>query len=253
MKFDLRPGGNVHLLSSRSNSISPLSGKSGEVFEVLEQRFAGGSFRFGESLSPNEIAEEFGVSQQPVRAALAQLRALGYVVVTAQVGCYVASPSGAEIRDFFQLFGSMEGVVAGLAATRHFSEQIEQLDFIGAELISCVACQQAQGIPDNYAYLVGEWHRVIREMAHSDVLAWRLQSFWRMSDFLLWQGAPKLLQERLALANRQRESIRDSLVARDAQTVEHLMAAHVRGKPNRVGILSDTPSGNGHQFGGGAR
>lgn len=234
--------GSLLYLASQSSSISPLSGKSGEVFEILEQRFAGGGYRFGEVLSPLEIAEEFGVSQQPVRAALAQLRALGYVIVTPQVGCRVASPTIQEISDFFLLFGRMEGVIAALAAVRHSNEETARLDAVSAELTQCVSRRSEAGMPDNYAALVAEWHRVIREMAHSEGLAWRMHSFWRMSDFLLWQGAPNLEPEKLALANRQREAIRDSIVARDADTVEHLMAAHVRSKPSRVGILVNTPA-----------
>lgn len=239
MGSESRSEENLVYLASNSRSISPLSGKSGEVFEVLEARFADGFYHFGQALSPNEIAEEFGVSQQPVRAALAQLRALGYVIVTPQVGCRVASPSSGEINDFFLLFGRMEGVMAALAAVRHASEEVAQLDAIGAELTACVARKKEHGMPENYAALVGDWHRIVRKMARSEALAWRLHSFWRMADFILWQGAPNLAPEKLALANRQRESIRDSILARDAQTVEHLMAAHVRGKPGRVGIIKE--------------
>lgn len=237
MKAASPRNGNLLFLASQSNSISSLSGKSGEIFAVLERRFANGGYRFGELISPAEIAEGFGVSQQPVRAALAQLRALGYVIVTPQVGCRVASPSIQEISDFFLVFGRMEGVMAALAATRHSDQEIARLDEVAAELANCVARQQVPGMPENYANLVGDWHAIIREMAHSEALAWRTQSFWGMSDFLLWQGAPNLEPEKLALANRQREAIRDSIVARDADTVEHLMAAHVRSKPSRVGIL----------------
>lgn len=239
MNSETRSGENLLYLASNSSSISPLSGKSGEVFDVLERRFGDGFYSFGLTLSPNEIAEEFGVSQQPVRAALAQLRALGYVIITPQVGCRVASPSAGEINDFFLLFGRMEGVMAALAAVRHESDEIAQLDTLSNELSVCVARKQDHGMPENYAGLVGDWHRVVRKMARSEALAWRLQSFWRMSDFILWQGAPNLEPEKLMLANRQRESIRDSIAARDAQTVEHLMAAHVRGKPGRVGIIKE--------------
>lgn len=237
MKPRAQRGDNFLYLATSSNSISPLSGKSGEVFEALERRLSDGFYRFGESISPNELADEFGVSQQPIRAALAQLRALGYVIVTPQVGCRVASPSSDEISDFFLLFGRMEGVIAALAAVRHASADIAELDAVGDALAQCVAGQQTRGLPENYVNLVGEWHRIVREMAHSEALAWRMQSFWRMSDFLLLQGGPQLAPEKLALANRQRVAIRDSIEAREADTVEYLMAAHVRSKPSRVGII----------------
>lgn len=214
---------------------NPLAGKSSVVFSELELRFARGVYKFGDPISTVELAAEFGVSQQPMRAALGQLRALGFVIITPQVGCRVVSPSPADILDFFRLFGRMEGGVASLAAERYEERQLAQLNEVSQKLLRCPIPEK--GKPEEYANLVGDWHRAIRAMANSPSLDWRLNSFWNMSDFLLFQGAPNLGVQQIQKANEQREHIRRVIIARDVERAESLMFEHILTKPTRVGIV----------------
>lgn len=216
-------------------NLNPLPGKSGAIFEVLEARLAQGHYKFGESLSPVELADEFGVSLQPLRVALNQLRALGFVIITPQVGCKVVSPTSDEIQDFFRLFASMESVMAALAAERHELSDIQRLEAINRQLQSCRI--EDKGLPAEYSDLVGLWHTTLRSMAKSPSLSNRLKPVWSMSDFLLWQGAPNVPRTSLQTANAERTAILELIAARNAAKAENLMYEHVYNKPVRVGIL----------------
>lgn len=224
------------ILHDTSFSENPLSGKSASIFVEMEGRFAAGYYKFGDLLSAGDLAKEFGVSMQPIRSTIGQLRALGYIRVEPQVGSHVISPTNAEIVDFFCLFGRMEGVLAGLAAERHGERQIEMLDKVAAQIDACKGSER--GLPEHYARLVGEWHAVMRSLAHAPSLAWRLRSFWSMSDFLLLQGAASFDNEQIKIASQQRRAIRDAIEIRNAALAEQLMYEHVRGKPLRTGIVS---------------
>lgn len=214
---------------------SPLTGKSGAISSELELRFAKGQYKFGEELSAVELASEFGASLQPIRAALGHLRAQGYIIITPQVGCKVASPTFAEINDFFRLFGRMEGVMAALAAERHDDSQGKLIDDAANRILDCKVPEH--GMPARYAELVGEWHSAVRALARSPALEWRLSSFWNMSDFLLWQGAPNLAPDIIRVANEQRDAIKNAIITRNCELAEALMFEHVRGKPLRVRII----------------
>lgn len=219
----------------RATNLNPLPGKSGAIFDALESRFAKGHYKFGEILSPAALADEFGVSLQPLRVALSQLRALGFVIITPQVGCKVVSPTPDDIRDFFRLFGKMEGVMASLAAERHTASELKRLEAVNLELRNCKI--PVKGLPEDYSYLVGVWHTTLRSMAHSSSLCERLKSIWTMSDFLLWQGAPSVPRESLQKANGQRAEIMEAVARRDSFHAEALMFEHVFSKPLRAGIL----------------
>src|ERR1700736_6239343 len=90
--------------------------KKESIVNELLHRFVSGRYRCGEKIVVKTICEETGVSRFPVMAALNDLRAAGFVVITAQVGCEVISPTPAEVHDFFLFFGRMEGMIAELAA-----------------------------------------------------------------------------------------------------------------------------------------
>lgn len=216
-------------------NLNPLPGKSGAIFEILETRFAKGHYKFGEMISPVELAEEFSVSLQPLRMALNQLRALGFIIITPQVGCKVISPTAEEVQDFFRLFASMESVMAALAADRHDLPEIKRLEALNHQLENCII--QEKGVAEEYSDLVGLWHSTLRSMAKSPSLSSRLKPVWAMSDFMLWQGAPEVPSKSLHTANAERTAITELIAARAAGKAEALMHAHVYNKPLRVGIL----------------
>jgi len=220
-----------------TNNTPTLPGKAGAIFDILESRFAKGYYKFGEILSPSELADEFGVSLQPLRMALSQLRALGFIIVTPQVDCKVVSPTPDDVEDFFLLFAKMEGVMARLATERHDESDLKRLRDITSRLLDCITADV--GLTEEYSDLVGSWHTTVRDMARSPTLSMRLKSAWKMSDFLLWQGAPTVPRESLKTASRQRIDIVNAIAARDSAKAESLMVEYVRTKPHRVKIPSN--------------
>lgn len=226
--------------SMRSAKLNRLQNKSSAVFDELESRFSNGYYKFGQTLSPAELADEFDVSLQPLRAALGQLQALGFVTIIPQVGCKVISPSANDIKDFFRLFGRMEGVMASLAAERHEAPDVKSLEGITRRLASCKT--KGKGLPDGYAQSVGEWHSEVRTMARAPSLEMKLKSAWKMSDFMLFQGAPSFSGAKVQEANMQRVAILEAIKARNSTAVEELMYLHVSQKPHRAGILDEASS-----------
>lgn len=223
--------------SMKSARLNRMQSKSSAIFDELESRFSSGCYKFGQTLSPVELADEFGVSLQPLSAALGQLQALGFVAITPQVGCRVISPSATDIKDFFRLFARMEGVVASLAAERHDAGEIKRLEGITRRLARSKT--NGSGLPEGYARMVAEWHAELRVMARAPSLEAKLSSAWKMSDFMLFQGATSFSDTKIQQANTQRNAILDAIKARNQASVEELMYEHVAHKPYRAGILDD--------------
>ncbi len=223
-----------HILESLESEDSRLTGKAGRIYEALEKDLLTGRYKFGADISAPELAKRLGVSRQPVMAALSQLRAAGYVTITPQVGCRVVTPTTEEISDFFRLFGAMEGVMARLAAERGEPGEGEVLRQLAQQIREVPTVPG--NIPLEYAELVGTYHDVIRAMARAPNLARRVGQFWRMSDFLLWNGAPNVHPAGLRTASEQRLAIAEAIGARDSDRAAALMEDHVWGKPERAGF-----------------
>ena len=189
---------------SRSKMPEP-TGKAGQLVSLLEQRLTLGYYAPGEMLSFNTLAEEFGVSRQPVSAAILHLRAAGFVEVIPHVGCRVVVPSPLEVHDFFFISSKIESAVVTLAAERY--EDSEGKELLAIKPPEDVSALDAQDKRLAYVYL--------------------------------WQGIPTLAPSAAQKLNRERTAIAKAIVARDAQTAANLMEAHIRHKPALCGITAE--------------
>ena len=204
-----------------------------------------GAYRFGESLSISQLAQQFDASRQPVSMALSHLRSIGYVDIIPQVGCRVVSPTVSEISDFFVAMGKMEGVVAGFAAERHRAEEGRDL----ASIASRASATNLDMVSGRAAYIrtVNQFHDQIWLMARSPTLEGRVAKLRKLSIFYLWQGAPTLAPLAARRLNQERMEIAIAIVGREVEQAVRLMERHITGKPAANGMSQisqdDGPTG----------
>jgi len=208
------------------------AGKTGKILQILQARFASGHYRFGEKLSVVDLAQEFGVSRQPIMTAMRDLAGDGFVIITPQVGCEAASPDKSEIQDFFSVFAKMEGRMAGMAAERHDDADMARLRAAQASFEQSPTGGGHWNL-DNVSY----FHSVIRHMARTPALANRIGKFWHMANYILRNGQRDYPESMRAIGNRERAAIVAAIERRDAGAAEQAMEQHVLGKPRRVGLL----------------
>ncbi|MEO6880787.1 MAG: GntR family transcriptional regulator [Mycobacteriaceae bacterium] len=89
-----------------------------QVLSVLRQRIVNGDYPPGERLTEDRLAEDFGVSRNPVREALRVAEAEGFVIMVPRRGAVVASPDATTIADLFAMRERLETLAARLAAER---------------------------------------------------------------------------------------------------------------------------------------
>jgi DNA-binding transcriptional MocR family regulator len=109
------------------------------VYDLLKERLLEGEYQAGERLSVEALKAEFGVSKQPVMEALRRLSSEGLVEIIPQVGCRVPVYGSVDVIDFFAIFGGMEGAVAGVAARRCTSAQVDELAAVNDEIGRLIA------------------------------------------------------------------------------------------------------------------
>jgi len=101
---------------------------SASAYQDLLARLREGHLGTGERLVEADIATQLGVSRVPVRQALLQLVAEGYLVSTPR-GYRVPTLSPQDIEDVFELRLLLEPRAAALAARDITPAQIQELDF----------------------------------------------------------------------------------------------------------------------------
>lgn len=88
------------------------------IASVLREAIVSGLVRAGMQLRQNEVAANFGVSIIPVREALRQLEAQGFVVLHHNRGAVVAEISLDEIHELFDIRVALESMLIRQAIPR---------------------------------------------------------------------------------------------------------------------------------------
>ena len=87
-----------------------------------------GALPGGARLKPEAIAAELGISRMPVREAIRQLDAEGYVTIRPNRGAVVTSRSRDEVVELFEIRAALEGLALRLAAARATPDLLEDLE-----------------------------------------------------------------------------------------------------------------------------
>ena len=104
------------------------------VAETLRTAIQNGTLQPGERLMELQLADELGVSRTPIREAVRELEAEGFVVMIPRRGTYVADISLKDISQVFEIRTALEELAAGLAAERITEEELEELERLLVEI-----------------------------------------------------------------------------------------------------------------------
>lgn len=102
--------------------------KNEAVYDALHQSIIQGEYQPGTRLVIDDLALKLGVSQIPIREAMKQLEADGFVTIEPYVGATITEINADFIYEVFALLESME-VICSRAACRNMSAaDLEKLD-----------------------------------------------------------------------------------------------------------------------------
>lgn len=98
-----------------------------QVLTELRRRIVDGEYAQGERLTEIRLADDFGVSRNPVREALRVAESEGFVQILPRRGAVVATLDETVVSDLFAVRRQLETLAAGLAAERAGERDIARL------------------------------------------------------------------------------------------------------------------------------
>lgn len=99
-----------------------------QVAELIRQRILSGQLKGGQPIRQEHLAAELGVSRIPLREALKQLAAEGFVTIASHKGAVVAELSVKEVEELFDLRLRLESWLLELAMPAMTAAQLVELD-----------------------------------------------------------------------------------------------------------------------------
>ncbi|TCC17923.1 GntR family transcriptional regulator [Kribbella sindirgiensis] len=170
-----------------------------QVLAELRRRIVDGEYHEGERLTETRLADDFGVSRNPVREALRVVEAEGFVQILPRRGAVVATLDETAVRDLFAVREQLETLAAGLAAERATPAGISTLRRLVEEANDATKAEDF----DRVAELNSEFHRAVIEVSGN---RWLLSISAAMYHHVHWvfrvgaaQRAPHSSEEHVRL------------------------------------------------------
>lgn len=126
------------------------------VVTELRQAILSGRLKPGERLIEGHLADELGVSRNPVREAIRALASEGLLEVTARRGAAVATMTEQEARETIEVRALLEGHNARLAARRQDRQIIKRIEAVLNKGTAAVAAQRFDQLFDLNQHFHGE-------------------------------------------------------------------------------------------------
>ena len=219
-------------------SVAPAgSSESAQVRAQLQLRelILSGELPGGMRIAELAIVERLGVSRTPIRAALLRLEQEGLLEALPNGGYAVRTFSERDISESIELRGTIEGLLARLAAERgappvvmgEARRCLEQIDnFLRSSALSETAFSQ-------YVALNERFHGLLREMAGSDVITHQLDRvmslpFASPSAFVVEQADSPQARDMLVVAQDQHWQVVEAIERREGARAEAIMREHSR-------------------------
>jgi DNA-binding GntR family transcriptional regulator len=187
-----------------------------KVVDELRRRIIDGVYEPGDRLTEERLADDFGVSRNPVREAIRMLEADGFLVAVPRRGAVVASMSRRDVENLFDVRAALEVLAARLAAERAGPAGVATLDRM-------LAAARATRVPAELAALNTRFHAAVCELSGNALLAGMMESLHGRLQWVYRQSA----KERAPYSWAEHDELVAAIRAGDARAAGASALAHV--------------------------
>lgn len=209
------------------------------AYRRLRESIVHGALAAGRRISERSLAQELGISAQPVREALRRLEQDGMVVTLPRRGTVVAEMGPAQLAELGRIRAALEGVAAALAAERLDAAGLAALGAIVARM----TCGTAAADTDALDEANEEFHALVHRATGNLFLIRSLASL-RAYDHLGRHRAVGSTPRDLPKALAEHRGILSALRKRDPALAEARMRGHILRSLVTNGVLPPPPRGS---------
>jgi len=147
-------------------SILILTSLREQVYQYFREEMQSGSLTPGSSINLNSISRKLGISKTPLRDALIQLEAEGFVSILPRRGVLVNKLTRQEIQNIYQIIGSLEASVVTAVFEKFTKAHIDKMKQLNVDQITALENKDF----DTYYRLNLEFHDVFLDLSDNDTL-----------------------------------------------------------------------------------
>lgn len=126
------------------------------VYKYISERINDGTLKPDHKISEPQVSEELNISRTPVREALMQLAADGYLDNMPRKGFRVKSLDVSKARQLYEIIGTLDGRAAAMCVDLLDPGDIAQMQFLAESMDAAIS----NGLSNRYYELQVEFHNV---------------------------------------------------------------------------------------------
>ena len=185
---------------------------------TLRERIIEGELGAGTKIDQQALAEEFKVSRMPVREALRQLDAEGFVTLVPHKGAVVSELSPAQIEEIYEIRSVLEGLACSLSVKRLTEGDLERLTEAAATL------RRTREVHE-WASINASFHNLLASRCDRPRLLEQIERLRRQCTPYIRMYVGHLKQD--AQADREHSEILNAAIERDSYAIEQLVRQHL--------------------------
>jgi len=192
-----------------------------QVRQAIVSEIASGKLKPGERIIQEQIAQELGVSRQPVQQALLLLKNQGVLRDAAGRGLLVTSLDPTQVRQMYDI----RAVIEGLAFRKAAENNPERAKKLGPALIQNGRKSVKSGLVAQMIAADIKFHDFIYALSDNPLIAPAMQVQWTntqrvMGEVLMRDETPRDIWD-------QHEALLKAVMAGDGATAEALARQHI--------------------------
>jgi DNA-binding GntR family transcriptional regulator len=201
------------------------------VAERIRAMILGGVFQPGERLIEGHIADQLGVSRNPVREAIRSLEATGLIEVIPRKGAHVSRVDLEEVRQIQELRFVIESFAAELAAKRRTDDDIKRL----TECIEKGLAATKSGDKVGAAAWHRDFHIALEDAGGNPYIQRALHPLRQRTELVF----SMLQEERGEITWKEHRAIRDAVAKGSARQARDLMREHISVSVRHFALAED--------------
>ncbi|MGJ3237137.1 MAG: GntR family transcriptional regulator [Anaerolineae bacterium] len=190
------------------------------IYEQLREEIVKGKYKPGERLVVDELATHMNASTIPIREAIQQLQADGFVTTQPHVGARIAEIDANFIYEVFALLESLEVICSRSACTLMTDDELDQLE----EMITVMDVYIDK--PTRWAEKNKEMHLFISECAKTTLVHKMIQQTFDHWERLRRHYLANISSSRIPDAQQEHKLLLGAMQNRDSDEVERIIRQH---------------------------
>jgi DNA-binding GntR family transcriptional regulator len=203
-----------------------------KAYDAIKKKLLSGEIGPGKRIREDLLAEEVSMSRTPVREAISQLTAEGFIVSLPRKGLFSSNPSREEFLDFLRIREALEILAVQQCVERIKDAGISQLD----RLLTNYEQALISGDRAEASELDSRFHKAVAELSESRKL---VRFIGELEDFMRLARAkerPDLSPEEKELSIQQHRAILDAVRARDVAGAVAAIRTNICGMKRKLGL-----------------